>query len=50
MMIKGLKSEWSDVFYISSVIFFIGGVVFSLFGTSDLEEWAMIENDNKNDE
>jgi len=44
---KGLKSEWSVVFYISAAIFGTGSVVYTLFGNSNLEAWAVIEDGDK---
>ncbi len=35
------------MFFISAAIFGIGGVVYIIFGSSDLEKWAVIDDENK---
>ena len=44
-----LQSEWRIVFFISAGIFFIGGIVFVLFGSSDVEKWSIIRKENEED-
>ena len=48
--LKELQSEWRVVFYISAGVFFLGGIVFVIFGSSELEEWAKIEDDKTKQE
>ena len=37
---QGTKDEWLQVFNISGIIFIIGCVVYILFGSSELQQWA----------
>jgi ACS family sodium-dependent inorganic phosphate cotransporter len=42
------KSDWNIVFYISSVIFFIGAIFYAFLGSGELQPWA-VQASNYND-
>lgn len=36
-----MKSDWNTVFYIAATIFLIGGVIYFIFGSAELQTWAI---------
>jgi len=42
---NGTREEWLNVFYISGAFNFLGMIAYALFGTSELEPWAKVENE-----
>ena len=42
---KKLQEEWRIIFYASEVIFFIGGLQYSVFASSVPEKWALVQDD-----
>lgn len=49
------QKEWQIVFIVAAAVYFVGAVVFAIFGNSDLQSWAVVnnnknENENKSDE
>ncbi len=42
--LKKTKEEWRNFFIISIIIYFIGGLSFLIFATSDPLKWAIVKN------
>jgi len=46
----GTRDEWQTVFYISAIVFFLGGVFYCVFGSADRQPWAEDNEDRSKDE
>lgn len=44
---NGSREEWLLVFYISAGINAFGGIFYLLFGSAELQPWAMVGNNGK---
>ncbi|KAI0985583.1 hypothetical protein GJ496_008160 [Pomphorhynchus laevis] len=42
------QKEWTNVFIVSAVMYIIAGVVFTIFGTSELQDFARSTEDTRN--
>ena len=40
-MLQSSQSEWQMVFYIAAGIYTVGALVYIMFGTGELQEWAV---------
>ena len=40
--LKQTQKEWQIVFIVAAGIYFIGAVVFAIFGNSNLQTWAVV--------
>jgi len=43
LTLQGTRSEWQQVFFISSGFFIFGGVFFFIFARGELQPWAVVE-------
>ncbi|XP_026465029.1 uncharacterized transporter slc-17.2-like [Ctenocephalides felis] len=41
---NGTREEWMVVIYIMAAMYLVGGIFYVIFGTSELQEWAIIED------
>ncbi|XP_023239469.1 vesicular glutamate transporter 2-like [Centruroides sculpturatus] len=46
---EGDTIQWNYVFYMASFAYFLGGVIFLLGATAQLQPWATINTDKKQD-
>ncbi|XP_050396704.1 sialin isoform X1 [Patella vulgata] len=43
------RAEWQIVFYVAAGIYIFGAIFYILFASGELQDWAKVEDDSKND-
>lgn len=43
------RSQWQIVFALTAVVFFVGNLVYLIWGTTDLQPWDAVDFMKKND-
>ncbi len=41
-----IRHQWNKVWYISSAVYALGGLVFELFGTAEPQPWAVARDES----
>lgn len=41
---QGTSEEWQYVFYVGAGLYGLGAIVYLIFGTSERQPWAKVEN------
>lgn len=45
---QGTADEWKVVFYITAIVYIIGGSIYLAYSSSDIEKWALVNDEQDN--